>query len=441
MSVVGKKTKVGWIPSDWRASTLGNEVSEIVGGGTPSKDNPDFWGGDIPWASVKDFTGTRLSTTKDFITVDAVKASATNLIPAGTLITPTRMALGKVAFFDCDVAINQDLKAIFPKPALSKNFLFYWFQNNAERIEGLGTGSTVKGIRLEVLKELGVALPALPEQQKVVAILTSVDDKLDIIAKQIEATQTLKRGLMQTLFSRGVGTLDDNGRWVPHKEFKDSELGEIPTSWNIRPLENIASVERGKFSARPRNDPQYFVNGTIPFIQTGDIASSRRFIKKASQFLNQKGLDVSKCFPVGTIFITIAANIGDVAISRVSMACPDSVVGILAKPSICDEIWLYYLLSNSKAYFDNKSTQNAQKNINLQVLKPFLVAVPQLAEQQQIARTLTAFDDKIDIFENKRKYFETLKHGLMQKLLTGEWRVKVEASDSAKMADIEPALA
>lgn len=144
-----------------------------------------------------------------------------------------------------------------------------------------------------------------------------MDDKLDIISCQIEATQALKCGLMQTLFSRGVGSQDADGRWVPHAEFKDSELGEIPIQWEIRTLESVATVERGKFSARPRNDPRYFENGDIPFIQTGDVASATRYVERASQYLNSDGLKVSKKFPADTIFITIAANIGDVAIARI----------------------------------------------------------------------------------------------------------------------------
>ena len=81
--------------------------------------------------------------------------------------------------------------------------------NEASGVPSLSRGS---------LASLTIAEPPLPEQQKIAAILTAVDDKLDLIARQIEATQTLKRGLMQTLFSRGVGTQDAEGRWVPHTE-------------------------------------------------------------------------------------------------------------------------------------------------------------------------------------------------------------------------------
>jgi type I restriction enzyme, S subunit len=129
-------------------------------------------------------------------------------------------------------------------------------------------------------------------------------------------------------------------------------------------------------------------------------------------------------FPVGTIFITIVANIGEVAISQIPLSCPDSVVGINAMAEICDGLWLYYLLSNNKEYFDSRATQNAQKNINLQVLRPFLVAMPPLSEQRIISEILTAVDDKIEALRIKQTHFQTLKSGLMQKLLTGEWRVK-----------------
>ena len=88
------------------------EVLSFKGGGTPSKKSPEYWGGDIPWASVKDFKTTVLSKTQDSITSLGVSNSATNIIPKGSIIIPTRMALGKVAVNTVDMAINQDLKAV-----------------------------------------------------------------------------------------------------------------------------------------------------------------------------------------------------------------------------------------------------------------------------------------------------------------------------------------
>ncbi|MBK7005952.1 MAG: restriction endonuclease subunit S [Burkholderiales bacterium] len=85
----------------------------------------------------------------------------------------------------------------------------------------------------------------LPEQQKIAAILTAVDDKLDVIARQISATQTLKQGLMQTLFTRGAGTPDAQGRWHPHTEFQDTELGRIPVGWRVVTVNDLGELKNG----------------------------------------------------------------------------------------------------------------------------------------------------------------------------------------------------
>lgn len=298
-------------------------------------------------------------------------------------------------------------------------------------VAAAGDGSVRVRIYYDHLSQLRLPLPPRAEQRKIAAILTAVDDKLDVIARQIEATQTLKQGLMQTLFSRGVGTQDADGRWVPHTEFKETDQGRAPAVWSVQTLEQVAVVERGKFSARPRNDPKYFEGGDIPFVQTGDVAKSGRLISTASQFLNEAGLGVSKLFEPGTIFLTIAANIGDAAIAAIPMACPDSVVGIRAVEGACDPAWLYYLLSANKGYFDSRATQNAQKNINLQVLRPFRFAMPPPAEQAQIGSVLTALDEKLESLAKRLQQHQNLKRGLMQKLLTGEWRVKVDAELAA----------
>ena len=112
----------------------------------------------------------------------------------------------------------------------------------------------------------------------------------------------------------------------------------IPAGWKIAPLEELADVDRGRFSARPRNDPQYY-DGHIPFVQTGDVSGSGRYLRQFSQTLNERGLAVSRLFPAGTILITIAANIGDTAITPFDVAFPDSVVGVQAFDSTDNE-WL-----------------------------------------------------------------------------------------------------
>ena len=101
------------LPKGWAWVRIGDVILSITGGGTPSKSNPSFWNGDIPWASVKDLNvETYLDYTIDSITEEALENSSTNLIPKGSIIVCTRMGLGKIAINRVDTAINQDLKAL-----------------------------------------------------------------------------------------------------------------------------------------------------------------------------------------------------------------------------------------------------------------------------------------------------------------------------------------
>ena len=195
----------------------------------------------------------------------------------------------------------------------------------------------------------------------------------------------------------------------------------VPKGWCLLTLEELANIERGKFSVRPRNDPRYF-GGNIPFVQTGDIGSAGTFLTKFSQTLNDAGLKVSKLFPKNTILITIAANIGDTAITTFDVACPDSIVAIHAREDKAHFFWLKMALEMIKDDLDAKATQNAQKNINLQVLRPILFKTPPITEQVKIVDILLIWEKAIRTTEKLLANSEQQKKALMQQLLTGKKR-------------------
>jgi type I restriction enzyme S subunit len=158
-------------------------------------------------------------------------------------------------------------------------------------------------------------------------------------------------------------------------------------TWIQKQLQDVATVERGKFSHRPRNLPEFF-GGPYPFVQTGDIVASTGDLRGASQMLSDEGLTYSKSFPKDTILITIAANIGFTAITTQETWCPDSVVGIVPKDGT-DVRFLEYVLRTKQKHLENHvATQTAQKNINLQDLKPLRLDMPDIAVQKEIADQL-----------------------------------------------------
>jgi type I restriction enzyme S subunit len=147
----------------------------IKGGGTPDRGNIAYWGSGFPWATVKDLNGLQLARTQESITEDGLRNSASSLVPAGSLVIATRMALGKAVITSVDLAINQDLKALTCGPDVDARYLLHFLVSQASRIEGMGKGATVKGGTLDRLTELLVPVPPLAEQRRIAAILDKAD--------------------------------------------------------------------------------------------------------------------------------------------------------------------------------------------------------------------------------------------------------------------------
>lgn len=312
--------------------------------------------------------------------------------------------------------ISMDLSVLdIEKDKADNHYLYYLLQTPAARnfMRDHSSGSTVLHLKTKDVPNFSIAIPPLPEQKKIAEILAAVDEEIQKTEEIIIATEKLKRGLMKQLFTCGIG----------HGKLKNTELGEVPAEWRVVRLEEVAKVERGKFSHRPRNAPEFY-GGDIPFIQTGEVVSSNGRIKKYTQSLNERGLAVSRLFPKGTIVLTIAANIGDTGILEFDSAFPDSLVGITVGSEM-DNVFLEYYLRTRKGYLNSIATQSAQKNINLQKLNPMLVIKPPPSEQRKIAEILCSVDEKISNNQQLKAKLALLKKGLMQDMLSGRKRVKI----------------
>ena len=199
-----KDSPVGRIPVEWEVKDLGDLAFKIEGGGTPPRKNPDYWGKGYPWATVKDLKSIRLSSTEESITKTGLINSSSKLVPAGTVILATRMAVGKAVVFDCDVTINQDLKAFYPKEKLNNKFLLQWYLYKSKYIASLGTGSTVKGIRVDDLKLLIIAVPPYDEQIIIANKIEGIEVLLNHKIAKIQKMTSLKKALMQDLLTGKV---------------------------------------------------------------------------------------------------------------------------------------------------------------------------------------------------------------------------------------------
>jgi type I restriction enzyme S subunit len=198
--LTGKKRLPGF-SGKWEKKRLGDILENIVGGGTPSRTNPNYWNGNIPWVTVKDFATFTPFAAQENITKEGLNNSASHLIPKGTLITSTRMALGKAVVYSVDVSINQDLKALFPVKDIDRSYLYYWFQFHEKQIADLGSGSTVMGLSLPELKRIPFNKPTPPEQTAIAAIFSDMDIELIALETKLAKYRTIKQGMMQELLT------------------------------------------------------------------------------------------------------------------------------------------------------------------------------------------------------------------------------------------------
>lgn len=186
---------------DWEEVKLETVAGKIFGGGTPSRGVPEYWNGNIPWVTVKDLISTVIHGAKEHITEQGLSNSSANIVPEGTVIIATRMAVGKAVVATCDVAINQDLKAVSPSDSLNSIFLHYWFMWKSTVIEGMGTGSTVKGVQINSIKAMKVLLPNIFEQQKISSVLTATDKEIELLEAKLAHFKQEKKALMQQLLT------------------------------------------------------------------------------------------------------------------------------------------------------------------------------------------------------------------------------------------------
>ena len=274
-------------------------------------------------------------------------------------------------------------------------------------------------------------LPPKSTQQRIASYLDKKCSKIEeTIQNQQQVIEKLK-AYKQSLITEAVtGKVKiENGKACgEYESYKDSGvewIGKIPSEWEVKKLKFSSQIMRGLFSHRPRNDPDYY-DGVHPFIQTGEVARAVKYITTYSQTLNELGFSVSREFPAGTVLLTIAANVGDVAILDFNACFPDSVIGFYPKENV-SKIFMFYVLKSMKEQFMRNAIISTQMNLNINIVKEEFIHLPSLAEQKEIVKFLEKKSDYIDTaIEQKQNLIEKLteyKKSLIYECVTGKKEV------------------
>ncbi|KWH08237.1 hypothetical protein WT59_22175 [Burkholderia territorii] len=215
-------TWLGEVPGHWRVSPLKYLVS-LRSGGTPSKENLDFWDGDVPWASAKDLKSERLADTIDHITSFAVESGNATLVPPGTVLVVVRgMILARifpVVETVVPMAINQDLKGVIPLEGLNGKFLAWLLRGSADeslrRLDEAGHGT--KALRMDAWTSMQLPVPPVVEQSEIAAFLERETGKLDALKAEAESAIDLLRERRSALIAATVTGKIDVRNAVPQE--------------------------------------------------------------------------------------------------------------------------------------------------------------------------------------------------------------------------------
>lgn len=258
-------------------------------------------------------------------------------------------------------------------------------------------GATRQRISRKNLEQIPIPLPPLPEQRRIAAILDQADA---LRSKRREALAQLD-SLTQSIFIEMFGDPVRN-----------------PKRWPRVKLGMVGNLDRGVSKHRPRNAPE-LLGGPYPLIQTGDVANSEGYIRTYTSTYSEIGLRQSKLWPVGTLCITIAANIAKTGILTFDACFPDSVVGFTVKEKGTTEyirVWLSFLQKT----LEDSAPESAQKNINLAILRDLDVPLPPIELQVKFGEAIQTQACLREAYRSAQRELDILYASLQHRAFRGE---------------------
>lgn len=288
-------------------------------------------------------------------------------------------------YVDFDFVVGADgVKIISPKRELNAKFLLYYLQ--WYKIPNLGYSRHYK-----LLKEIKIPLPPLSTQLAIVSELDKINELIRLKKEQLKDFDNLAQSLFYEMFGDPV----------------ENEKG-----WEVKKLGEVGELARGVSKHRPRNAPE-LLGGSMPLIQTGDVANSDFYITKYSSTYSKLGVEQSRVWEAGTLCITIAATIGKCAILGFTACFPDSVVGY--KPNNeANAIYMYFIFKNMQKMLEEFAPGVAQKNINLKILSNLSIPLPPLSLQRLFAQRIEQIEREKSEVQKSIQDLETLLASRMQ---------------------------
>ena len=351
----------------------------------------------------------------------------TKIAEKDDILLSVRAPVGPTNLAPCKVCIGRGLTAIRPSEVLLTRYVLLFFRYFEAQLASKGAGTTFKAITQDVVKNLEIPIPPLPEQERIVARIEELFSQLDAGVETLKKTKAEIAVYRQAVLKEAF-----EGRLTIHvpvnlplswaSSDETNTLPAIPEEWHYIALKYLGDLGRGKSKHRPRNDSKLFVDGKYPFIQTGDVKAATNCITTFTMQYGEFGLSQSKLWPKGTLCITIAANIAETAFLGIDACFPDSIVGFTPNESILAE-YVRYFVESQKIRLWAFAPATAQKNINLDTLENLIVPYCSIDEQRvvisEIESRLSVCDSIEQTVDTALQQAEAMRQSILKDAFEG----------------------
>jgi type I restriction enzyme, S subunit len=402
------------IPNTWDLKRIG-DLGEIVTGSTPNTNVDEYWNGDIPFVSPTDMKGTRyIKNTERTVTYKGAQVG--RIIPKNSVMVTCIASIGKLAISSQECITNQQINTIIPYKDYNHEFLYYAISNQIPYLQTLAGTTAVPIINKKTFSNVSIPVPPINEQRKIAAILSSVDEAIEKTEAIIEQTEKVKKGLMQQLLTKGIG----------HTKFKKTEIGEIPEEWEVRSIDEIAFVNPEALSNKTDNNYEFEYIDISSIEKPGKIGKTARYKFKDAPSRARRLVRTGD-----TIVSTVRPYLKGFAFidkEHDGRVCSTGFAVLRPKASI-DPLFLFQsiLLNNFVEFLKSRMTGSNYPAVTASDIKEYKFGVPtDINEQKEIAKILSIYDRKLGVEEATLIQLTNLKKSLMQSLLTGKVRVKVD---------------
>ncbi len=417
-----KDCEIGSIPTNWNIQKL-EELANVTGGKRlPKGSSLSEINNGHPYIRVSDMNdkGIQLDSML-YVPDDVVEQISRYRVDKDDLyisVAGTLGLVGKVPDELNGANLTENADRI-SNIRCNTDFLLYCLKSDFIKkiINSEMTTNAQPKLALTRIKQFPIPVPPLKEQQKIAEILSSVDAAIEKTEQVIAKTEEVKKGLMQQILTKGIG----------HTEFKQTEIGEIPVGWNVINLEEICSlITYGFTNPMPTTDEGPYMI-TAKDIRDGDI--QYKTARKTSMECYSNDLTDKSRPSIGDILITKDGTLGRLAIVKQEDICINQSVARIVLKDINLVKYIYYLLDSPQVQTRilAESGGSTIKHIYITKLAKTLIPIStDVEETKNITNILDSYDYKISSEKRKCNYLINIKKGLMQQLLTGQVRVKID---------------